>query len=529
MRQYILLGILLAVAAMAGLFYFQRSEEDPYSHTASPQLLAELDRITEAQKISDPRERCLAFPDPAGYTWDRSVVEAYCELASRKSLSLVEIDEALKRGEAARLDDTFKDYMTQTYQGRHGFLIAAYRDAFAKSDGPEVAERWVKADPDSAFALTARGTAFVEKAWRSRGTKFARDTSRESFRLMDQYVTQGVADLKEAVKRSHRLNAAYGEMLSAARMTADHDLFLEAQRHALLLDPADQWVYDYWITSEVPNWGGSIADMRDVAERALRHADQNPLLKRLQVRPYCEEAEMAETCRSCNAAEQLQHSRHALDIYKKAAAIAPAACVFREGGNTAERAGDYETAIRLDSQSYRFGTGDLYPLFRNVLSLQKLGLSERALETADLAIKLQPRNPETFVHKGWVYQGMGRMAEAEKEFVSAVQIDQDNREALSELVMLYTHQLNDQAKAKAIVDRLMVENPNNPRAWLLSAVLDRGRDEKHCKVALEKYLALVDRENADSYEQRDIDRATARVKELAALEDKAAAAPSATK
>ena len=83
--------------------------------------------------------------------------------------------------------------------------------------------------------------------------------------------------------------------------------------------------------------------------------------------------------------------------------------------------------------------------------------------------------------------------------------------------------------AKAIVDRLMSENPENPRAWLLSAVLDRGRDEKHCKLALEKYLALVDHEHADSYEQRDIDRATARVKELVVQEAKSTAASTAKK
>ncbi len=261
----------------------------------------------------------------------------------------------------------------------------------------------------------------------------------------------------------------------------------------------------------------------------MRHADENPLLKRMQARPYCEEADEVEMCRSCSASETQQHSRDAVEFFKKAAAIVPSACALRDGADAAERAGDYETAVRLDAQAFRFGIGDLYPLFRNVLSLQKLGQSELALSTADVAIRLRPGDPETYVHKGWVYQGMGKPGEAEKAFVKAAGIDKDNREALSELVMLYTHELNDPTKGKAIVDRLMSENPDNPRAWLLSAVLDRGKDEKRCKVALDKYLALVDRNRADSYEQRDIDRATARVKELAAQEAKATAASTTSK
>lgn len=520
MRRYALLLTLLVVATIAAFFFRSRflDEEALRPLAASPRLLEELNASSEAEKISNPRDRCRAYPDLSEFKWDRSVVEAYCELLARKSLSLEEIDDALSRGEIKRLDETFGDYMSQAYQhGMHGFLISAYEKAFSNEGALAVADRWVNADPDSAFALTARGTAYVGQAWRSRGDKVMRETSDDKVETMESYAAKGLADLKKAVKLSNDLNAAYEEMLSIGRLTGDESLFSYASHRALALDAADQWVYDYWVTSAAPKWGGSLEKMRDIGERALKHADENPLLKRVQARPLCEQAEMVNRCTSCGSIQQ--RSKRMLDFYREAAQLAPAACIFKYAGDMAEWAADYEMAVRMDSQAFRFG-GEVYPLYRRAVALGKLGQFDRAIETAELAIRLQPNDPMGFVYKGWVLQDQHKPAEAEKSFLAAVQIDRDNREALSELVMLYTHELNDPAKGKAIVDRLMAENPNNARAWLLSGVLDHGKDERRCKIALEKYLALVDHEHADDYEQRDIDRATKRLAELANLDTK---------
>jgi tetratricopeptide (TPR) repeat protein len=530
MRQKLLLALLVVVAVAAVAFRFAMSRSDTAAAppaVASQQLLSDLMAMRDAEKIADRHERCLAYPDLPGVVWDKSVVQAYCDLMLRKAMSLYEIDDALKRGEIETLRQTFDGYLQRNYEnGQHGFLTWAINHAFAYEASLDVADRWVKADPNSAFALLARGTAYAARAGLARGNKFARDTSEDQFERMHEFAAKAVDDLNESVHRSHRLIAAYNEMFVIAQMTGDDDLRAQSVRRALALDPADQWTYDRWSDAVEPKWGGSIGEMSDIADRAMKHADDNPLLKRMPARPYCAEANTLEVCQSCGSTAD--RATRAMKFYMQAASVAPAACMINEAGATAERAGDYESAVRIYSQSFRF-SGDLQPLFRRSVALRHLGQEELALETIDVAERAQPNNPMAFVNKGWIYQEDHKPQEAEKSFLAAVAIDRDNREANTELVMLYTTSLNQFDKGKAIVDRMMSEDPNNPRAWLLSAVLDHGKDDKHCKVVLEKYLALVDREKADSYEQRDIDRATARVKELTAQEEKTAAAPSATK
>ncbi len=521
MRQKLLLVLLVIVATGALAFRFVLMQHEPavVPSVASAQLIREFQAVLDAEKITDPYQRCLAYPDLPGTSWDKSIVAAYCGLMLRKAVSLEEIDAALKRGETELLEQTFDGYLQRNYEpGQHGFLTWAIIHIFDHGGTFDVADRWVKADPNSAFALTARATAYIVLAVEARGEKSARDTPKENFRRMEELCEKALVDLNEAARRSHRLITAYNQMFEIAQLTGDTDLRVQAARRALALDPADQWTYDNWANAVEPKWGGSIAEMNDLVDHAMKHAGDNPLLKRMPARVYCAEANTLEVCHSCG--EIPDRAKKALPIYLQGAAIAPAACVFDEAGNTAERAGDYEAAVRIDSQSFRFS---LRPneVYRRALALRRLGQHDLAVQSLDALRRAYPRYAMVDVWEGWIDQEDHRPHEAEKAFLAATQIDRDNREANTELVNLYTTSLDEFEKAKTIVDRLMSENPNNPRAWILSAVLDHGKDEKHCKMALEKYLALVDHTHADSYEQRDIDRATARVAELTRLEQKA--------
>jgi tetratricopeptide (TPR) repeat protein len=513
MRRILLLGLLALVAVAAVTFFALREGEGDVvpTHTASDELIREFAAIQTAEKISDPYDRCMAYPDPPEFKWDRKIVDAYCALGLRKAISTQELRAELQQGHTASLKNTFDSYVSKNYEpGQHGFLIWVFRELFDYDHGAELAGEWVKADPESSYALAGRGVGYLRQAWKARGSKYVRDTPEINFINMRNLAEKARADFEEAARRSPRLIVAYASLIQLAQLTSDDRLLSEAAEKALALDPADQWIYDRWLDALAPQWGGTGADRQRIIDRGLQHADENPLLKRLAARPACMEAEVAEFCRSCKTQ---QNARVALDAYRRAAAVGPIACVIDGAADAAERAGDSEAVVRFSSQSYRFSRR-FEPLYRRALTLQSLGKPELALESVDNVLNQQPNNVEALNYKGWVYEEQHKASDAESEFHAAAQIDPDNREANTELVNLYLGALRKPDEAKKIVDRLMSENPNNPRAWLLSAVLDHGKDEQHCKLALGKYLQLVDKADPDSYEQRDIDRATKRLAEL---------------
>ncbi len=356
--------------------------------------------------------------------------------------------------------------------------------------------------------------AYLQRAWTARGSKFAYETPELNFIKAHELAQKAQADLEEAARRSPRLIAAYASLIQLAQLTSNRSLLSDSAEHALALDPGDQWIYDRWLNAVEPKWGGSAEAMKHIIDRGLQHADENPLLKRLAARAFCEEAETAEQCPSCGTRQE--QARAAVAAYRRAAAIGPVVCVVDNASDAAERAGDREAVVRFSSQSYRFSRR-FEPLFRRALTWQALDKPDLALDSVDVVLKQQPKNVEALNYKGWVYQEQHKWNDAEASFHAAVQIDPDNREANTELVNLYAGALHKPDEAKKIVDRLMSEDPKNPRAWLLSVALDHGwvkRRKALQRVALANYLLFVDKASADSYEQRDIDRATKRMAEF---------------
>ena len=289
MRQMILLGFLVC-SVMVGVIFFgfrQSESESAPTRTVSDKLLQEYAAIQTAEKISDPYQRCMAYPDPPEFKWDRKIVEAYCSLGLRKAIGAQVLRDALQQGRTSFLEETFDSYLRKNYEpGQHGFLIWVFRELFDYDSGAELADQWVKADPKSAYALTARGVAYLQRAWTARGSKFAYETPELNFIKAHELAQKAQADLEEAARRSPRLIAAYASLIQLAQLTSNRSLLSDSAEHALALDPGDQWIYDRWLNAVEPKWGGSAEAMKHIIDRGLQHADENPLLKRLAARAF---------------------------------------------------------------------------------------------------------------------------------------------------------------------------------------------------------------------------------------------------
>lgn len=519
-REKSLLVLLLGVAIAAVAFHFLHdgypsAELDAHVRPQpSAQFAKEYAQVSAAEAITDKLQRCLAYPNPPEFHWDPKVVEAFCRLSLRSMISWDELSDALAKNHPEVLDQSFSAYLEKTYQpNQHGLLIWTYWRMFAGTS-PKIesaTKRWTVIDPNSPFALAARGTYLLASAWQARGSKFAADTPEINFTRARELATMAKLEFDRVIQVSPRMIDAYYGNMGVAQLIDDHALLEQSAREALDLDPADKWIYDLWMDASGPKWGGSAQQMMVIARLASKHAADNPLLKLEEAAPICEAATQY-YCSDCRTDKNWY--RPLLDLYRKAFAVGPVPCALNAAGGLAELiGGDDESVVRYDTQAYRF-TGDTKELLRSALALQRLGKTEWALQRVDMLLRQWPTYVEALLYRGWILEYAHRAAEAEHVFRDVLQIDPYNREANTELVGLYVGVLRQHARAEDLVGRLMKANPSNPRAWLLEAALDKNGSVKQCKFDLERYLSLVDTTTADSYEQRDIRRARARLAEL---------------
>jgi len=526
-KRQAILGVVLATLAIVGaVFYWYQDQPDsptrPAGLAPAPRSLLsqaetlEIRGYLDAEMIADDFQRCVAYPSPAGSSWDAKVVDAVCQLLQRKMISYDEIRAAIEQHHAEVLQTTFDSYVERNYQPRqHGFLVWSFQWMFAnwsKEEG-DLLDKWIADDPRSAYARAARGLHYVEVAFHERGSGYARNTSKEQFVRMREFAAKARTDLELAARLNPRLIAVHHGLLRVARLLSDDELFDSTRKAALALDPADQSIYEDLMDSLQPKWGGSLEQMHSVAAMASAQVDKNPLLALTAARIPCDQAERL-VCSDCGGPEtQKQRLRQALDLYSAATRDGPAECALTYAPSSAERVGDDIALVRYYSQGFRFFGANRRVIDR-ALVLQRLGKAEWALEGLDRIIKSYPRAYNAYIYRGYVLLAEHRGPQAQEAFANAYAIDPSNWDATRNLVAVYDTVVNEPAKAREIVDRMMAATPRNPRVWLLEASLHHGGEEAKCRDALKKYLESVDPKTADATDKLEIERATKRVAEL---------------
>jgi len=517
-RTAILAGLLVAAALLWwGTLFRSGSKVEPIGTAApfspkapSKKFLAELAKIREAEKTEDQVSRCLGYPGLPEFEWDPKIVDAQCRLLSRKMIAWSAIKDALDQKRPEILQNEFDSYSSRTFKpSEHGFLVWTYWWMFQNpsKDELETTNRWVNADATSAYALTARGTHHFAAASAARGGKYIKDTPAENLDRMNEQIALAKADLDAALKLNPKLIAAYHGLIRIAQLKGDDILRSSSIQAALRLDPADPWIYDDWMDSLQPNWGGSIEQMQHVADEAMLHADENPLLKLAQAAPVCYVAERL-ACRNC---ELRPDERSALEVFRKAAKFGPAKCFLSGAGSAAYRTLDYESAVLYYSQAMRF-SGKHNHFAERASALQMLGQNEMALEDLTKALSSNPNNAYALEVQGYIHETSGRPKEAEKSYLALLQVDPQNEQGRLALGRLYLTGVPQPGKARLILSQLLERNPGLARAWLYMAMLDQGGDQAKCIQALENYVKYVDR--TDSHEQVEIPRVERRLREL---------------
>jgi len=462
----------------------------PLAHI-SDALNAELDRIREVEKIEDPYERCMAYPNPPEFDWSPKVIEAACRKLSRRMLSAKEIEDALDQHHPERLDHAFDGYLAKNFAAQapeHGFLTWTYWWMFESSSkwAADITERWVRADPQSAYALAARGIHYARAAYDARGTRYASATPDANFTRMRELVGMARRDLEESLERNPRLIAAYHGLLYISRLRdldgGQRDIWV---KRALALDPYDQWIYLDWMGGVEPKWGGSYAQMEHVASEAAQHADANPLLGFLKAEPLCDRANLYR-CDSCE-----KDGQKSIDLFREAAAFGPSGCFLDGAGAAAVLAQDLQTATRYYSQAYRFFGTDEWLAYR-AQNLRSLGRGAWALENLNTALTRNPGNTTLLYALALAYADAGRVGDVEKTYLAILEIEPDNPTAAFELSRLYVGELKEPDKAQSLVDHMLAQDSTSAPAWFAKTMLCEALDDKPgYRAAAAKFLRYV--------------------------------------
>jgi len=470
----------------------------------SPAFDATWAAIVEADKIEDPVQRCIAYPDPPDMHWAADVVKAVCTRTGFKYPSIDDIAKALDEGHIDTIERTYQEFLDQgaTQPEKRGLLATAFRATFeAKDDKVQgVLDRWVATAPASAFALAARGQHAVEHAGEVRGEEVIGRTDPSRLTHMGVILEGARKDLKKALQINPRLTAAYRGLFYAARMHGNPQEIAEYAQAALKVDATDDRIYLDWIAAREPRWGGSMEEMAEIARMASQHRDKNPYLDLVGEKPSGDTA---------YALHARSRDPEALAEYEKALRIAPSPTDFGFAGDAAMAVPEPEKALWYYSQAYRFSAKQTDYLSRAnaLLAMDKREFADRILDNASAK---GSSTPGAMAEIGDALWRKGQYRDAEKAFLAELRMYPKDSRTLKSLTHLYVTDLHDVDKAQPYIITLITSYPADPRGWLYKSAGNKPKAET--LDALKRYLQLVNRD--DPYEQQTIPSVEAKIRTL---------------
>lgn len=281
--------VVLAVLCLAGVSRAWASAADEYvpPPPMPEELRAYFEQALQAERIADDVQRCLAYPDLPGNHWPEGAASVRCGQLGPDAFTLDDLERMLEEpGAAARIDAHLARLLEEHYtvagqrEQIHKFFL--HFDAGERSG--ELAARWLRAAPESAFAMTAMGSHRSNLGWQARGGAYVSETSPQQLLRMGQHFSAAVPLLIQALELEPSLGPACLELAQIGRQSSDA-LQQAALAQCLERDPLSFYVVRELAKAAEPKWGGSMAALEAAAEYARRHGPQNPALYTFMAEP----------------------------------------------------------------------------------------------------------------------------------------------------------------------------------------------------------------------------------------------------
>ncbi|QNP40910.1 tetratricopeptide repeat protein [Lysobacter solisilvae (ex Woo and Kim 2020)] len=497
-------GLLLAGEATAGLPPIPERPEAEVLKDAPAPWRDYLLKARAAERIADPLQRCLAFPDVPGNKWPAGHAQAHCRYHNAAVPSLADVEGYLQRGEAGALEKLLADALARHFSDS-GFSeeIHPFFERFQgePADADRVSALWLEKSPDSAFAVLARGVYFVSAAWKARGGKWASETPRESLREMSRMADQAVPLIRKAIKAEPRLMPGYVAAMDLAILDSRADLEAWAFQKGHGIDPGCTELVRYRMRSLEPRWGGSYEAMLAYAYELPALYPRRPQIAMYQAAPFGD--------RGNRLVLDDVYTQETADVLDIAVATGSTEAHLHDAANLAysrtDAPKDQWKGLAYLLQEARFNKGGAWADRRigwNLLRTEP----EWALPYLVRAEATEPDSAWGQYLLGAAYYNSGRYEEAERHYLKALGDQKQRQASLRELTTMWLYDAglaHKQAAAKAApyIDRLRAEYPQDGRGFMYRmdqlAMAGGGRLDPE---QMKQFLKLADR--ADPAQKR---------------------------
>lgn len=355
----------------------QRAQFDAY--------LAAADAIEAEAKGSD-YERCLKHPDLPGNTWPAGAARLRCGLLREPELDLAGAEAMLARkGGAKRLDAHY----AQVLQAHHRdpaqpeVLNVAYWIWNASPDAGRVALRWWRQSPDSPYAMAALGSHLVGLGLKTRGTRFASDTSDDQMQGMHEAFDRARPLLTRAHGLEPGLTPVCDDLYSIGEYTSDIQLSRAVVERCRATDPGSWEMLSsrQWQASRVSGFDRDLeTSFAEIRALQARH----PLLASLPV-----ELDQMHAFRSATRREYAKYP----GALERGALQRVHPGLIAQAGVRAHFQGDSARAEVFLTQALRFLPRDDYVLYHRAANRSVLKQPQRALADARRAVAVGGDDP----------------------------------------------------------------------------------------------------------------------------------------
>ncbi|AIF47135.1 hypothetical protein HY57_07535 [Dyella japonica A8] len=458
-----------------------------------------LEAARAAEQISDPLQRCLAYPDLPGVNWTKAVTAAYCHYQFDPVVSLAEARDLIEHGKAAELDRRLGKARPAPLStlGAHDRLEGTYFTDFddGSDDLRALLDAWKKQSPHSAYALAASGMAYAAMAQKQRGAEVASRTSPASFEAMSRLLTLARADLDEAIKRDPKVTPAYSSMIYVAGLEGDRAYAAHAGEQGLANDPANYSIYANLVWINQPKWGGSVEAMQRLVSDAQAHADQNPLL-RLLLSQRTGGDEAIEDCNCVRVDDprasptaQKDFYAAAKNVYQQLFDEAAPRLMLRSAAVSTRNHHALPLSLIYRSEEIRFSRDAIEPRILRALDLADSGQQEWALAEGKALVSLRPQDPDAYVARGMAYRASGDVKQAADDLEEAVRRNPSDGWTLNALCHLYVDETHDWDKGWAATNKLLQLRPDSASGWFYRATIQKEQPREGLDQTIADFMA----------------------------------------
>ena len=383
-------------------------------------------------------------------------------------------------------------------------LVAAY-NAFSIDDPyfEELLNAWVKGFPKDYQPYLARASYFYNLGWKSRGGKWANETSDEQVEGMKRHFSKARQDIAKSLEIRQDLLVPYYLLINIYKTSGTAGVEVKAiLNKSLEKCPASFRVKSAYLLSITPRWGGSYEDMERSANEFQKFASKNPRLKILRGYAFYDAGSMQKSSKNYGVA--LQFLNKALSVGELALFYGERARIYHHLGKYDEALTDISSAIEMSPQE-----ADFYYVRSTILSAKEK--MQEALKDVELADRLKPndenitkqkkRIADAFVYSGHSLEKSKDTQNAIKNYTAAIQVNPNDAYTYYRRARAHIEK-NDLSSALNDLEKSVELNPSEFDAYLLlDWVLAKQSDWNSIITYWSKYIAL-NAENGRAYVER---------------------------